>query len=172
VRLTDNQWESVFDEFASSAFRLEVQPTYAMADELDDLTLFLSGGSRPEGFNDDWHEYIRGHVAGGKTVQRVKLIQRPYTDYTRFTMAWGVPGNVESGEDYRIIDLPAGGTSPLPRQDFWLFDDEQVVCLDFDADGALLGIELIEEPDLDHYRRLRDLGLRLGTPFSDWHAGT
>jgi hypothetical protein len=168
--LTDDEWEAKLDGFRSSAFRLEVQQTYAMADEQRDLDAFLSGAPRPDGYNDEWCEFVRGVTNGGRVMQRVKLIQRPYTDYTKFVMSWAVPVNVAAGEDYRIVDLPPGGASPLRRQDFWLFDDEQVIQLDFDDAGALLGIELIEEPDLDHYRGLRDFGLRIGAPFRDWHA--
>lgn len=171
MRLTDDQWESVFDGFGSSAFRLEVQQTYAMSDELDDLDLFLSGAPRPANYNEAWHDYIRGHVAAGKTVQRVKLIRRPYTDYTRFLMEWGVPGNVAAGEDYRIIDVPLGEHVELPDQDFWLFDEELVIRLDFDEAGGLSGIERIEQPDLGYYRQVRDAGLRRALPFRDWHAG-
>lgn len=169
--MSDDEWESKLENFRSSAFRLEVQQAYSMQDELDDLKAFLSGAPRPEGYNEEWHEFVRTVTAGGRTMQRVKLLRRPYTDYTRFVMGWAVPGNVEAGEDYRIVDLPPGGTVPLPEQDFWLFDDELVVHLDFDPEGVLLGIELVEDPDLAHYRRLRDLGLQLGTPFRDWHAG-
>ena len=171
MRLTDDEWESKLGAFRSSAFRLEVQQTYAMADEQEDLDSFLSGATRPDGYNEEWCEFVRGVTTGGRTMQRVKLVQRPYTDYTRFVMGWAVPANVAAGEDYRIVDLSSGVSSPLPGQDFWLFDDEQVIHLDFDAGGVLLGIELVEQPDLDHYRRLRDLGLRLGTRFRDWHAG-
>lgn len=170
MRLTEDEWESTLGSFRSSAFRLEVQQTYAMDDEQGDLEAFLAGAARPEGYNREWCDFVRGVTSGGRAIQRVKLLQRPYTDYSRFVMSWAVPVNVAAGEDYRIIDLPPGTTSPLPWQDFWLFDDEQVIHLDFDADGALLGIELVEEPDLDHYRRLRDLGVRLGIPFRDWHA--
>ena len=171
MRLTDDEWESAFDNFGSSAFRLEVQQTYAMSDELEDLELYRSGAPRPDGYNEEWHAYVRGHVAAGKGIQRVKLIRRPFTDYTRFLMAWGVPGNVEAGEDYRIVDVRADEVVELPEQDFWFFDDKTVIHLDFDPGGTLLGIDLVEDPDLARYRRWRELGLRLGLPFRDWHAG-
>jgi hypothetical protein len=148
-----------------------MRQTYGMSDEQADLTLFLSGAPQPENYNDDWHAYIRSHVTAGKTVQRVKLIRRPYTDYTRFLMEWGVPGNVAAGEDYRIIDVSQGEHVELPDQDFWLFDEKLVIRLDFDEAGGLSGIERIEQPDLDHYRQVRDAGLRQALPFRDWHAG-
>src|SRR5215470_7889621 len=55
-------------------------------------------------------EEPNGYVPGSRSMttgrlQRLKVVRRPFTEYTRFLFAWAIPGNVEAGEDYRILDL-------------------------------------------------------------------
>jgi hypothetical protein len=171
VLLSGDEWEAALDGFQRTAFRLELQQTYTMADEQADQSRFLAGEPIPVGYNADWHEYVAGIKSSGRTMQRVKLVRRPFTDYTRYLMAWGVPGNVAAGEDYRIIDVGPDEIVALPEQDFWLFDDTTVITLNFNTDGTLRSIEQVEDVDLGKYIGWRDLALKLGVPYHDWNAG-
>lgn len=51
-----------------------------------------------------------------------------------------------------------------------MFDDEAVVLLNFNDDGTLDGYELVDEPDLYEYRRLRDLLSGRAVPFAQYVA--
>ncbi len=88
----------------------------------------------------------------------------------RYLLSWAVPGNVEAGEDYRIID-DTDKSLEVPDQDFWMFDEEKVVHLNFRPDGTLISHELIENPDIERYLQWRDIALAKGVPFQDWDAG-
>jgi hypothetical protein len=82
-----------------------------------------------------------------------------------------IPGNVEAGEDIRILDV-TNLDLDLPTQDFWLFDDATVVDLNFAPDGSLVNRDQREDPHLTRYRRWRDLALAHAVPLSEWNART
>ncbi|GAA4529726.1 DUF6879 family protein [Amycolatopsis samaneae] len=157
----------LFDSYKRSAFRLETKQVYIVPGLEDPIKQFLAGEPMPKEFNADWHETVRGYVAAGKTMQRAKIVRRPLTDYSRYLLSWGVPGNVEAGEDYQILDL-TDRTVDLPEQDFWLFDDETVLLLNFNADGTFRDREIADPADLDQYRRWRDLALSEAVPWSEY----
>lgn len=168
--LDDDAWDKFFGRFHKIAFRLEVQQTYTMPREQLDFQRFLAGEAMPDGYNSAWQEEVRGLVSSGRSLQRAKLIRRPYTSYTRYLMSWAVPGNVHAGEDYRIIDV-ADGELELPDQDFWMFDEKDVVHLNYRPDGTQINRELITEPDIAQYLTWRDRALAHSVPFSEWDFG-
>lgn len=162
---------SFFDNFQNSAFRLEVHQTYTIPTEQPDLRKFLAGEPKPANRKPEWRRKVRAKVESGAAMRRAKVLARPLTDYSRFLVAWGIPENVEAGEDYRIID-PADVSIDLPRQDFWLFDDTTVLLLNFRPDGTLIDRELLENTDIGQYRQWRDLAWKSGVTFDEWNVGT
>lgn len=159
----------LFREFTRSAFRLETLQTYTMPREQPSIAKFLAGEPKHADHNASWHETVRSLVAAGRTVQRVKVVRRPLSDYLRYQFAWTLPGNTAAGEDYRILDL-TDRKIDLPEQDFWLFDDKTVLLLNFNPDGTLRDRTLADAADLDHYRHVRDLALAESIPFSEYRA--
>lgn len=154
-----------------SAWRFEAQPTYAMPGEQDDLELWRAGEPMPEGFNSAWHERVSGYVERGVSMGRVRVVRRPITEYLRHQFEWAIPGNIKAGEDIRILDL-TDLELDLPSQDFWLFDDQIVVDLNFNPDGTMINREQLENPDLSKYLKWRDTALAHSVAFHDFHAGT
>ena len=166
--LDGEHWQSYFTNFQHSAFRLEAHQTYTMPGEVDDLARYRAGESVPDGFNAEWHQKIRAQVAAGRSLQRAKVVRRPLTEYTRYLFDWAIPGNVDAGEDYRIVDLTDVDNPGLPEQDFWFFDDTTVVLMNYRADGTQISRELLENPDPEQFRGWRDLALTLGVPFKEY----
>ncbi|WP_405599120.1 hypothetical protein OG741_18100 [Streptomyces sp. NBC_01410] len=169
VLLDGPEWKAYFRNFKRSAFRLEVHQVYTMPAEAETLHSFLAGESRPDGFNAAWHQTIRGQRSAGRTMTRAKLVRRPLTDYSRYLFGWAIPGNVEAGEDYRIVDV-TGRDVDLPTQDFWMFDETTVVHLNYRPDGTQINRELIASPDISRYLAWRDQALESSIPFSDYRA--
>ena len=167
MRLDSDTWQSYFRDFERSAWRLEVQPTYTMPNEQPSIAKFLAGEPKPADHNAKWHVTVRNNLAAGKSMGRVRVVRRPLTDYQRYQLAWGIPGNIEAGEDIRILDATDEGFG-LPDQDFWLFDDATVVHLNFAPDGTLIDRELLEDPDLITYRRWRDTALAQSVALADF----
>lgn len=169
--LGDEQIGARFREYARTAWRFECQPVYTIPREQPGLQTFLSGEPMPPGHNERWHSNVRGWIASGKSIGRVRTVRQPLTDYQRYQLAWGIPGNVEAGEDIRILDLTDDDLG-LPNQDFWLFDDSIVVHLNFRGDGTLINREQLEEPDLAKYRAWQDVAVKGAVPFAEYAART
>jgi hypothetical protein len=169
VTFTREQLGALFGGFSRSAFRMETHQVYAMPTEADELSWFLEGQPLPDGFNSGWHETIRRNLAAGKTMQRLKVVRRPFTDYTRFLFEWAIPGNVEAGEDYRILDATDRDTG-IPEQDFWLFDESAVALLNFNPDGTLRDREQVDESELEKYLHWRDVALAESVPFVEYRV--
>lgn len=173
MRLSPEEWGRYFAEplFQRSAWRFEAQPTYTMPREQERIALWRTGVPRPADHNKAWHDRVHWHLSQGRSISRVRIVQPPLTEYQRYSFSWSIPGNVEAGEDVRVLDLnDHPGLQPLPRPDWWLFDDQVVVRLDFNDDGTLAGHELVDEPDLSEYQRLRDLVTGLAVPFAQYVA--
>ena len=160
-----------FAECARSAWRFECQPTYAIPREDDDLVRWRAGEPEPEGHNEEWHERVRSYVAAGKTVGRVRVLRRPLTEYLRFQLDWAIPGNIEAGENIRILDV-TDLELDLPSHDFWLFDESLVVDLNFNPDGMLINLDQRENPDLTQYLTWRDTAMAYAVSLSEWNART
>ncbi|MFD9890598.1 DUF6879 family protein [Amycolatopsis sp. NPDC059027] len=167
MSLSNEEVSALFREFKRSAFRLETLQTYTIPSEQASFQRFLAGKPQLEGYGKAWHELIQNHVEAGRSVQRAKIVRRPLTDYSRYLLSWGVPANINAGEDYQILDL-TDRTVDLPEQDFWLFDDETVLLLNFNPDGTLRDRALADAADLDQYRRWRDLALSEAVPWSEY----
>lgn len=167
MRLSGEDMGKLFQNFQRSAFRMETQPTYDIPEELADLARWRAGRPKAADHNAEWCELVRANTEAGKNMQRLKVVRKPFSEYTRFLFDWAIPGNVEAGEDYRILDLSKSGLE-VPRQDFWLFDDETVALLNFNDDGAFAGAAKADPAELDHYRKWRDAALAEAVPFSDY----
>jgi len=171
VRLEGEAWSRYFRDFASSAFRLELHQIYTMPGEADELRRFQAGEQPPPGYHYGWLDRMAEASQAGKTVQRVRVVRRPLTDYIRYEFAWGFVYNVDAGEDIRVLDLTDQSGPDLPDHDFWLFDDTTVVKLLYRPDGTQEGRELLQDPDLEAYLRCRDAAWQAAVPFRDYWAG-
>ena len=169
MTLSGEDMGALFRDFERSAFRMETHPVYTMPNEQENLRRFRAGEPKPEGHNAGWKATIRQNVAAGKTMQRLKIVRLPFTEYTRFLFAWAIPGNVGAGEDYRILDLTEKSPD-LPEQDFWIFDESTVALLNFNEDGSLKDRELADPSELDKYVHWRDVALSEAVPFLEYRT--
>jgi hypothetical protein len=169
VLLDGEPWAAMFRDFERSAWRLEVQPTYTMPAEAESLARFLRGEQKPHDHNATWHGTVRDAIEGGKSFGRVRVVRQPLTEYQRYQFAWGIPGNIQAGEEIRVLDLTDTDLD-LPDQDFWMFDESAVVHLNYRPDGTQINRELIEEPDITQYIAWRDLAIESSVPFSAYRT--
>jgi hypothetical protein len=158
---------ALFRDYKRSAVRLETHQTYTMPNEQTDIARFLAGEPEPDDSKSNWLKSVRQNIAAGKTMQRIKFVRRPLTDYTRFLFERGIPGNIEAGEDYRIVDITDHDIA-VPEQDFWLFDESTVLLLNFNTDGTLRNREIADPSELDKYLHWRDVALSEAVPFVDY----
>jgi hypothetical protein len=150
--------------FRASAFRLECRQHYDNPAEREWFARYLHTGEVPvfTPDNDAWCKLVAQARAAGKAVQRVHLVQEPPSDYVRFELACQ-RASLDAGEDIRVIAFRDAEARPLGnhghRGDFWLFDDETVVELDYDQEGRFLGARQAQE-SVEYYRGLRDEAMK------------
>jgi hypothetical protein len=169
VRLDGDAWQAFFDSFDREAFRLETLPVYDMADEQEEFAGFLATGKLDIPDDDSWLVRLRHFRETGRWIGRVHLLSRPLTDYLQYQFAF-YPYSVAAGEDVHILDVTDQPNPDLPAQDFWLFDESQVVRMDYDAQGRQLGRELLEGVDPTPYVEWKRQALELAVPFPEYAA--
>lgn len=104
----------------------------------------------------------------GRSLQRVRIVDDPLTDYQRFSV-WGGRWNAEAGERIVYLARSAAQRLDIPtRTDWWLFDDTALVLLRFSRDGKLVGQELESDPStVARYCRWRDAAMTVGVSADD-----
>ncbi|MGH8897307.1 MAG: DUF6879 family protein [Egibacteraceae bacterium] len=167
--MTTDEFIRLFSTFERSAFRLETRQQYLVDEEADLVRAFLEGRPPPASTAmDQWLALIRANTDAGKRMERVHILERPLTGYARWELST-YPDNAAAGEQIFIADR--AGLKDL-HEDFWLFDDRDLVTLRYDEDGRWLGVDLRPESDLDRYRAMRDLALAEAVPLADYLART
>ena len=162
--LTAEDFNHLFRYFEHTAFRLEVQPTYVVADERETVEEFLRGEPRPVDefdFYARWLHQIAVLTGEGKRVERVRVLDEPPTDYQRWEI-WSSTYNQAAGESVRYITRSKARAVGLPDvDDWWLFDSLRVARMQFDEHGHPLGGEIITDPVVvTRHCSWRDLALR------------
>lgn len=171
MRLEGETWSRYFRDFGSTAFRLELRQVYVMPGEADDLAAFDRGELPPADYHYGWLDTVANAVKAGKTFQRVRVVTRPLSFYTKWEFVWAYDWNVKAGEDVRILDITDRPAPELPDHDFWLFDDATVVKLLYRPDGTQIGRELVEHPDLSQYLAWQEGAWQAAVPFTDYWQG-
>jgi Family of unknown function (DUF6879) len=157
--LNDPAFGPLFTDISSSWFRLETLQRYDVAYERPDFAAFLRG-EQLDTTPGPWQSTLCDHVAAGRTLARVHVLEEPLSDYVRYELRAYVP-NAEAGEDVRVIPVQQGEwPEDLPRHDYWLFDDKRLWLMDYDAGGRFQAARQIEDPAaIDQHRRWRDAAL-------------
>lgn len=146
-----------------SAFRLELLPSYLVDEEINPLREFTEGKqSPPPDFNKDWISLIHELTGRGVIMQRVRLFDEPTSDYLKFELSWGYSLTVPAGEEVRVIERVAFDSisSSIPiTQDFWLFDENICLLLEYDFTGRFLGLERLPRNVVGQYSRMKKVAL-------------
>lgn len=155
--MTGEEFAALFDTFQHTAFRLECLQTYDVSQEIEAVRAFREGRPRPERSvrTSQWLRRVAVSTAQGKQWSRVRVVDYPLTEYTRYELV----GYVESqaaGERIQLVDTDqVGDLGP----DFWLFDagtpEACAVLMRYTVDGQIEGFELVTDPA--HLERLQTI---------------
>ena len=164
------QFNALTHPFRRSVFRLETLQVYRGSGEDDWIRLFEAGADSPpaDPEQDAWEALIREHRDAGRTIQRVHVVVEPLRDYLRFEVAWQYALSVAAGENISLVavsgnDWPHG----IPRRDFWLYDDRDLLYALYSPDGTWQGVMPVDdETAVTTARRWRDAALAHAQP---WH---
>jgi hypothetical protein len=177
-----NAWMD--EHFTRSAFRLETLQTYEVASDGSDYRRYLDGERTwtPER-KQPWLDHLASERAHGLHRQRVRIVTRPVTPYTRYECEWGYQPNVAAGEDVRVLDLgdhdlPAGlADSDWWRFDWWLVEDDRggrrVLGMAYEPDGQFRDAWFADETSFGPrsaagFVAVRDQLWAAAEPFNSW----
>jgi hypothetical protein len=165
------EFSALFERFERSAFRVEARGRYDVDEEREEFAKFLEGkGLRPRtAETDPWLELVAAAKGAGRLIERVRIVGQPLTDYTRFEFA-AYCDNKAAGEKVQVrprtalTDADQGWAS----EDFWIFDEQLVVVLQYDAEGRFLGAD--EAQDIGPYLDAKQRALSLAVDFEEFVA--
>jgi hypothetical protein len=129
------------------AFHLEQRDSYNVTAEDEPFGRWLRGDPDDYDWHQDWMNFLRQATAAGIAVQRVRLASVPHSAYIRWGLAVS-PLNIEAGEDIRYLPRHLMGDVELPREDFWLLNDDMLILSVFSPDGRTGGFASDSSPEL------------------------
>ncbi|WP_328300050.1 hypothetical protein OG389_21235 [Streptomyces sp. NBC_00435] len=133
-----------------SAVHLELRDAYGIASEDEDFARWRELGeispASVEGRR-PWLDLVKEAVNRGVVMRRARIVSVPVSEYIRYEHA-GTYLNVGAGELIRWLPRPEAATLALPGADFWLFDDRLIRFGHFAGDGAFVGHELNDDPQV------------------------
>ncbi len=113
-----------------------------------------------------WLRMVRGATAEGRRFSRVRVVELPMSDWSRYSYALS-EHNIAAGEDVRYIERSSA--PPLPDHDYWLFDSSKLVIMRFDQTDRFIGGELIEDPaEIVRHNYWRDTAWHKAVPRDDF----
>lgn len=139
--LSDEEFFDLFRKFEHTAFRLEVRESYY---EKEQVGQFLAGERVNLTYMEEWLALMVQQRVAGKRVERVRVVSRPYSDYTRYGL-WLCRYNTQAGEDIRYLLRPEA--DDLPKHDYWLIDSHRLYMVHFTENDELLGAEPVEDSE-------------------------
>lgn len=146
--ITPAELRGMFGTCHTSAWRLEAG-SYKLGYEAPELERFMAGNPVPPpdvSWWRPWLDRVRGFKEQGKQIGRVRIDDVPLSAYQRW-QHWAEPWHTDAGEDIRHMPRPRAVAIGLPSYDFWLFDDDRLVLMLYDAAGEIAGRVLIERKD-------------------------
>jgi hypothetical protein len=117
-----------------------------------------------------WKRTARAAVSRGVAMRRVRVVSTPVTRYVSFEHAITNRVNIAAGEVVRWLPRRLTSSLCFPGNDFWVFDDRVAQFHHFSGDGAYLGDEVTETPDVVH--RCADAFLTAWEHATDHYAFT
>lgn len=168
--LDGEAWQAKFRHFQSEAWRLETLPVYNVPQEEDEIRAYLAGERiDPHTYSDAYTEDLKRVRREGKSKGRVHIVTRPLSTYLRYEFMYYRP-HVWAGEDIRIMDVTDQGNPLAGVQDFWMFDKEEVVLMNYEADGTQISRE-VYEGDVNRSSSTTASALAESVPFESYVKG-
>ena len=129
----ETAFEHALNATERSAVHLEMRDVYVPDDP--DFEAWRAGRFRPTEAWQWWFDLVRATAARGVVMRRARIVSEPVTEYIRFEHAITGDLNVTAGEEVRWLPRRRASDLALPGNDFWLFDDREVMFNHFAGDG-------------------------------------
>jgi hypothetical protein len=174
--------DECFRWFHTSAVRLETLPAYSAGEaEAERMLAWKRGHPIPERSvrTNDYLREVAAGVLAGRERQRIRIVDHPLSEYSRFEVGVSYPESAAAGEEIRIA-VREGGTPEAQKalagiaSDAWFFDigteDEACVLMEYEADGSLAAVHLTTEVDHRYLRKLLAKAATHSIPLAEYAA--
>lgn len=167
-----DEFNSMFQNFKQSAYRLETLQAYAEQSESSPFNLYRRGVQPNSSFMADWCQMVRGHIEAGRSMRRVHIVDLPLSQYMRFEIECCYRDTGRAGEEIRLLErakLPVG-LSNAALDDFWFFDGTTVMVNEYDPNGTIVQARISSVPKLvQHYASIDKQIWDLSVPFKEFY---
>ncbi|MFI9509130.1 DUF6879 family protein [Nocardia sp. NPDC052566] len=166
--LAGDDFERLFLECKRGAFRLETQDSYSEPEEDEPFRKFLAGEPDPLDWAAPWDALMRDVTGSGRTVERVRVVTVPHSDYTRFLLST-TADSLASGEHIRWLPRHLTRAEDTAPGDYWLFDDDVAAFHLFTPAGEWTGVAVSTDPVIvGHCCAVRDRLRPQGIPHLEY----
>lgn len=159
-----NQLINMLNNFKYSAKRLESLPIYKIENsEWEEYQRYIEG--IPEYYFEpsNWYKNVKSHTDSGGVVERIRVIPEKLNTYIAFEFETGYVPHSLAGETILTIDNKTYLETPLTTAkmgDFWIFDESNVLFLEYDEEGRFIKSELITNTKtvqiyIDYYEKIK-----------------
>ncbi|MGX1778576.1 DUF6879 family protein [Nocardia brasiliensis] len=133
------------------AFHIEVEDDHTLSNEDEPIRRWRAGlvPLDPDGYPPDWRRWAdlcTATTARGVTMQRLRVVTEPHTEYIQFLHAVTAGHNIAHGEDVRWLPRHRTDTSELTADEWWLLDDSILAWTLFDRSGDFSGLAVTRDP--------------------------
>jgi hypothetical protein len=141
------------DDAKKSIFRFERLQDYTAEDGVEIVERYIKTGDiggRPVDMG--WCLRIKALNEKKILTQRVRLVEFPLNDYTKWELAWHRAASEFSGDDIRVIsDKKFEEIIQEGVPDYWMIDDALVFTLNYGPHGKYLGADKVPEGGVVRY---------------------
>lgn len=141
----------MFKTFKKSACRIETLPIYKIiGDEWDRYNLFANGQPCERYNSLGWSNMLSNYKKVNKSVERIRVIPNELNSYLIFEFEACYVQNIVAGEKIKVIDKSEYDklVTEAVKGDYWIFDKEKVLYMEYDKDGTFLKSHLIKDDKL------------------------
>lgn len=168
--LDGDEWRRRFAGIKREAWRLETLPQYLVPQEAEEFAAFREGRPPSPHTASSYMERVSRQRAEGKSNGRVHIVTQPLSEYLQFEFSRYYGMHVEAGEEIRILDV-TNRPNPLDGvQDFWMFDQVEVVLMNYEADGRQINREVFEG-DASQFVEYKRIAVVESVPFREYVNG-
>jgi hypothetical protein len=160
----------LYEGVAHRSLRLECRQAYAVPWEDEGFAAWRRGEPEPPDPSFEQNlARIRAITASGRRVARVRFVELPMTEYTRWEFETGYPKSTAAGQEVFVVDRAEHPEFDHVREDFVVFDDTSLMYYRYTDDDRLTGYEYSDDPALvAQHLALAEEVLAASTPFAEW----
>lgn len=134
--------------FTTSAFNLQLLPTYFLEHEAVTLRAWAAGEPIPPDWQDPWLDLVRDATAEGQQISCLRMVTDPLSAYLRFQLDQAFVPRAAAGEHIRLIHASDVDVPISSLKDLWLLDRTTVQLLNHDEHGCLISSDRVIQPVL------------------------